>query len=100
MLSLAELFIEMRDAHRKEYCDMEWDKKQPRKTSYYIGDVVEFKVGGIGVLSEAKDAHNGWAPSYSCSPVKGFSFHKEGKTAWHLEGDFKRLIAGSGIRYI
>lgn len=86
------------EEHRRGISDIQWARMQPMEQNYYVGDVVEFKVGGIGVITEAQDAENGWPPSYATEEVKGHPYRKDGKVAWHYEGDFSRLVAESGIR--
>ena len=84
--------------HRKGISDIGWARMQPKEQSFYIGDVVEFKVGGFGVIDGVSEAQGGWPPSYSTEKVKGLQDRKDTKRAWHYEGDFLRLVAPSGIR--
>lgn len=65
---------------------------------YYIGDVVEFTVGGVGVIDSVFKAHNGLPESYSTKEVEGLPYRKDTKCAWHYEGDFKALVGESAIR--
>ena len=81
-----------REDHRKQYSDMAWaahqDKGNPR---YNVGDVVEFCVGGFGVIDVVSNPKGGWPSRYSTKNVDGMNPHKTRKSAWHYEGDFKRL---------
>lgn len=90
---------ESRDDHRKEFNDIEWDNQQPLgDPNYKIGDVVEFHVGGFGVISKVNVGDGGWANKYATDKVEGFDpppYH-----AWHLEGDFKELTAKSPLHYL
>ena len=89
----------MRDNHRKQYTDIEWALAQPTgPAKYMIGDVVEFRVGGFGIIDEVCHPHNGWPASYSVARAEGKPFHAKGITAWHYEGDFKELVGKSALR--
>jgi len=82
------------DAHRRGISDIDWAKAQPKGPPKYAeGDVVEFHVGGFGVISEVSEPHNGWPSSYATHDVEGFPPHTNHISAWHYEGDFKRLAA-------
>ena len=85
------------DKHRRGLSDGEWERMQDKKNLYYLGDIVSFKVGGIGIITSVSTAH---PRSYSCTKITGKPFHKGGKCAWHLAGDFKKLLYPSGIRSI
>ena len=86
------------DKHRRGLTDCEWASKQPNgKPNYFLGDIVEFKVGGFGIITETTDP--GDKPiAYSISSVQGLKQITTGKCAWHYEGDFKRLVGKSPIR--
>ncbi len=93
-----------REKHRKKYNDMEWAAQQPKgPPKFKIGDVVEFHVGGFGVIDEVSapdpedDEEDGWPAEYSTAPIKGMPSRKDGKVAWHYEGDFKRRVAKSPL---
>lgn len=89
---------EFRDEHRKQFTDMEWaaiQHKGPPK--YKIGDVVEFMVGGFGVIDGVSEPHGGWPSKYSTNRIPGMPAHKRGVSAWHFDGDFKRLVAKSPL---
>ena len=86
------------EEHRKGITDLDWALAQPKKQGYYVGDVIEFHVGGIGLIN-AVSQNGGWPPSYATEPVKGFPYRpNDAKLAWHREGDFKALISPSGVR--
>jgi hypothetical protein len=85
--------------HRSGYNDMEWAGQQPRgKPNYYIGDVVRFHVGGVGVIREVSRGKNGWPSSYATQKIEGFDYHAWHKDAWHYEGDFAGLVGESPLR--
>jgi hypothetical protein len=88
------------EEHRRGISDVAWAGMQPKQRNYHIGDVVEFKVGGFGVIDGHSDRSNGWAPSYSTCEVEGMKYRDDGKAAWHYEGDFKRLVSPSGVRSV
>lgn len=88
------------EEHRRGISALAWAGMQPKEQSYYIGDVVEFKVGGFGVINEVRKANGGWPPSYSTEPVDGLHDRDDSKRAWHYEGDFKHLVAPSGVRSV
>jgi hypothetical protein len=91
--------VSHRDKHRKKFSDVEWAEKQPKgKPNYHVGDVVEFKVGGFGIIDEVSKPHAGWPSSYSTAEIEGMRPHKDRMCAWHYEGDFKRLVRGSALR--
>lgn len=78
-----------RPAHRREFTDIEWARAQRQGDPLYtIGAEVEFKEGGVGVVSTVSAGHDGWPPSYSVSPIKGKAFHPAGQCAWFYEGIF------------
>jgi hypothetical protein len=86
------------DEHRRGISDMEWARKQPQEINYFIGDIIEFEVGGVGIIDEVQKPRNGWPASYSTEEIEGRPFHAKSKTAWHYEGDFKKLIGKSPLR--
>ena len=82
------------DNHRKGISDMDWAQMQPAGPPKYAeGDIVEFQVGGFGVIREVSEPHNGWPASYATDNVETLPPHSGHKAAWHYEGDFKRLAA-------
>jgi hypothetical protein len=85
------------DKHRRGLSDGEWGSMQDKKNLYYLGDIVSFKVGGMGIITDVSTPH---PRSYSCTKITGKPFHKDGKCSWHLVGDFKKLLYPSGIRSI
>ncbi len=88
-----------REAHRKEFCDLDWSGQQPRgEQQFFLGDVVEFKVGGIGIIVKVQKPQSGWPWSFACDPVKGHPGHASNKHAWHYELDFARLVKPSALR--
>jgi hypothetical protein len=90
-----------REAHRKAFNDIEWAAHQPKgPAQYMIGDVVEFHAGGFGVITEVKEPHHGWPACYTARAIGGLPFHTSGVVAWHLEGDFKRLVAESPLHHL
>lgn len=92
---------ESREDHRNQYSDIEWAQKQPEgPPNYKIGDVVEFYVGGVGVIDEVSEPHGGWPSSYSTTKVEGYPDREDNKRAWHYEGDFKRTIAKSPLHFL
>ena len=88
------------DEHRRGISDAAWARQQPKEVNYFIGDVVEFKVGGFGVIDDVAHGPGDWPPGYSVKRVKGFAGHAKNKIAWHYEGDFLRLVAGGGPRVL
>jgi len=88
------------DEHRRGLSDMEWaDAQRQGEPKYMFGDVVEFMVGGFGVIKEVSyNKNSGSPPSYSTENIKGFDSHKTAKIAWHYERDFKRLVSKSNLR--
>jgi len=87
------------DAHRRGISDVEWANCQPDTPPKYIeGDVVEFMVGGYGIIDEVSFPENGNPSQYSIRPIAEKKFHPKGIYAWHYEGDIKRLVEGSAIR--
>ena len=91
---------EYAEEHRRGISDMAWADMQPKEQSFYIGDVVEFRVGGFGVINKVSGGKGGWPPSYSTEPVDGLRDRSDTKRAWHYEGDFKQLVAPSGVRSV
>ncbi len=78
--------------HRRGITDLQWAANQRKgKARYKIGDVVEFKEGGFGVIHEVSEPHNGWPSSYATRNVPGMK--PFWKSAWHYEADFKRMVA-------
>lgn len=89
---------ESREEHRREYTDLEWAAAQPTgDPKYKIGDVVEFHVGGFGVIREVSPPRGGWPASYATACIEGMPGHKSRKCAWHYEGDFKEWVAKSPL---
>jgi hypothetical protein len=81
------------DAHRRGITDLNWSALQPRgNPRFTIGDVVEFKVGGFGVIAEVVIEQNGWPNQYSTRSVNGLPGHATTKRAWHYELDIKRRL--------
>lgn len=62
-------------------------------SNYHIGDVVEFTVGGFGVIRNV-DPKAGYV-SYATDNVDGLPPHAKNKCSWHYEQDFKGLVATS-----
>lgn len=84
--------------HRRGISDMRWAEMQiKRDPIYMVGDVIEFKEGGFGVIAEVSSGY-GWPTSYSINPVVGLEHHPETKIAWFYEGDIKRLVQESNLR--
>lgn len=82
------------EAHRRGVSDMDWAKMQPEgPPNYSVGDVVEFQAGGFGAIKEVSEPHGGWPSSYATESFKDLPQHTSRKSAWHYEGDFKRLAA-------
>jgi hypothetical protein len=87
-----------REKHRNKYNDMEWAGRQPKGApKYRVGDVVEFHVGGFGVIDKVSEPQGGWPSSYATDDIAGMAPHKTRKSAWHYEGDFKRWVAKSPL---
>ena len=87
-----------REKHRNKYNDAEWARRQPKGApKYKLGDVVEFHVGGFGVINEVCKPEGGWPSEYSTEDIAGMRPHKTRKSAWHYEGDFKRRFAKSPL---
>lgn len=83
--------------HRKEFSDLAWAAHQKKgPPNFYVGDIVEFHVGGFGVINEVSQPHDGWPSSYKTGDVP--TLPGQPKRAWHYEGDFKRLVGESPIR--
>lgn len=79
-----------RPAHRAQYDDQEWAKAQPKgPPSFGVGDIVEFRAGGFGVITEVNEPHGGWPSSYATEDADGFPPYEV--SAWHYEGDFKAV---------
>jgi hypothetical protein len=87
------------DKHRRGINDCDWAARQPKgKPRYAIGDVLEFKAGGFGVVTDVSwEPETGWPSSYSLDPVKGMKFHPRDICAWHYELDFERRLAKSPL---
>ena len=94
------LVFRSEEAHRYGTTDMEWANAQQKgKPKYVVGDVVEFELGGVGVIitvNYRKDS--GWPPSYSIKNMKGKPYHPRNKQAWHYEGDFTMLHESASRR--
>ncbi len=76
-----------RDEHRKEFNDMQWAYQQPTGApSFNLGDIVEFKVGGYGMICEIRHPHGGWPSEYATAKIK--TLPPPPYYAWHYEGDF------------
>jgi hypothetical protein len=87
-----------REDHRKSYSDIRWCAMQPKgDPKYKIGDVVEFHVGGFGIINGVSKPSNGWPSSYSTEKIDELPDHASTKRAWHYEGDFKNWIAKSPL---
>lgn len=63
---------------------------------YYVGDFIEFKAGGFGMIIEV--SQNGWGRSYATSNVLGFPRNR--KKAWHWDYDIERIVSPSPTRQI
>ncbi len=64
------------DAHRRGKTDMEWVSEQRQgPPRFMMGDIVEFKVGGFGIIKDVSKPHDGWPASYSTDEVPGKKFH-------------------------
>lgn len=81
-----------RDGHRMDFNDLDWAAQQPPGVRYFIGDLMEFEVGGFGVIREVTPPLGGWPASYATKRVDPFPDHPRTKRAWHYELDFKRRI--------
>lgn len=79
--------------------DLQWAQMQTKRQNYYIGDVVKFHGGGIGLINGVS-RNGGWPPSYSTEPVSGHEYRRDAKLAWHYEGDFQSLVAPFGVRHL
>lgn len=87
------------DEHRRGIPDMEWAMQQNMgRPMYVMGDIVEFKAGGYGVIKDVSKAHDGWPVSYATDAIEGVPDHPKTKRAWHYENDFERLVEISSIR--
>ncbi len=76
-----------KDEHRKEFNDMQWADQQPTGApNFNIGDIVEFKVGGYGIITKISEPHGGWPSSYATEKAK--TLPPPPYYAWHYEGDF------------
>ena len=79
--------IRERDDHRKEFDDIQWADQQPTGApNFNIGDIVEFKVGGYGMISEIRHTHGGWPSKYATAKIE--TLPPPPYYAWHYEGDF------------
>jgi len=65
------------------------------KSKYQIGDVVEFSVGGFGVVRECEWIPNGPYYHYATSDVEGLPPHPKGIYAWFHDVEFKDVVATS-----
>jgi len=91
-------YWESADKHRRGISDMAWAEQQPKgPPKYRLGDVVKFKVGGVGIITDVSKPHNGWPSSYAVKPIKGRKFHPKNKSAWHYEGDISKLVGRTRI---
>ena len=97
---------ESREDHRRDYNDREWKLAQREgKPLYKLGDVIEFQVGGFGVISNVNRGNSPTVdptiefgvPSYAVNRVEGMEYHAGGIVAWHYEGDIKTCIARSPL---
>jgi len=96
-----DLILRSKEKHRLGTYDIEWAKIQRKGKPLYVqGDIVEFEAGGMGIIGDINPAQGDWPTSYSCGEIKGCHFHPEGKTAWHYEGDIKRIVINSSIRML
>lgn len=87
-----------REKHRSKYNDIEWAGRQPKGApKCRVGDVVEFHVGGFGVIDKVSEPQGGWPSSYATYDIAGMAPHKTRKSAWHYEGDFCRWAAKSPL---
>lgn len=86
------------DKHRSGISDLDWAKRQPKADpNYSLGDVVEFKAGGFGIITKVSKPQNGWPSSYATDAVKGMKDHPKTKRAWHYELDFKKRVGKTVI---
>lgn len=93
--------IEPRPAHRAQFDDIEWALQQPKRNRpfFVLGDVLEFKEGGIGIVVKvALNEHNGWPVQYEMKPVPKYAFNPRGVFAWFYELDFAKVVASSAMR--
>lgn len=89
------------DEHRRGINDVAWARMQPDgPPNYRIGDVVEFMVGGFGVIDKVNEPLNGWPSSYSTDSYESLPPHATHKCAWHYEGDFKRLVGRMKLEWL
>lgn len=96
-----EAYFKSLGEHRKGMSDMQWANAQSQEPpNFMVGDIVEFMVGGFGIIVTVTKPHDGWPSSYAADPVPGLDYHSKGKYAWHYEGDFKRLAYPSAIRAV
>ena len=81
------------DEHRRGINDFDWRKMQRISEPLYdVGDLVEFKAGGYGVITKVEDEIKDAPPMYATQPRKGLPYHSKGVDAWHYEGDIKRKV--------
>lgn len=89
------------DEHRRGKSDIDWARENVKPTQmYFVGDVVEFVVGGFGLIDRVSRASGGWPFSYATEDIEGHPPHARRKSAWHYDGDIKRLVAPSGVRLL
>lgn len=65
------------------------------KSKYQIGDVVEFVVGGFGVISKVKYCETGKWFDYAADSVEGLPFHSSNIHSWFQDKSFKGIVANS-----
>lgn len=83
--------------HRRGICDSDWAALQEKGApKFKLGDVVEFKDGGYGIIKSVCDGVSNNPPMYATRSIPGLPGYW--KCAWHYEGDFKRLVTGSPLR--
>lgn len=97
---------ESREDHRRDYNDCEWhDAQRVGKPLYKCGDVIEFQVGGFGIISDVNKGNSPTVypsieygtPSYAVDSIEGMEYHASNIHAWHYEGDLKKCIARSPL---
>ncbi|MFX0134115.1 MAG: hypothetical protein ACFFDN_10775 [Candidatus Hodarchaeota archaeon] len=81
---------EIIDKHRRGLSDIQWEAQQPMTLpNYKIGDIVEFKIGGSGIIVEVSPPECGHPSQYAIAEIPGKKYHPRNKYAWHYEGDIK-----------
>ena len=89
------------DAHRRGINGMDWLSMQSKGPPLYVvGDVVSFRAGGMGIITDVDPAKGGFPTLYSADRIPNVPFHPNGKVAWHCEGDIEALIEPSAVRKI